>query len=1013
LIKQVNHKLLTNTIAEIPLAKGNMLALTFRVLAVIGSIFAQPVNGQQIGQFIENSQQVQVPFTITNYNTKHGLPQNQISDIDAKLNGELILATANGIVSYDGYSFSNFILNSDYKKYFHTRIIYNEKYKKLYGLELGGGFSQINPSYKKLNEFRSACQYKDKIYGVLPDGTICLFDPKNNSTTTLIKTGIAEAGPIRFNGNKFIVGGRSDVYLIDPKSKDTTRIKGLKIERIKENPFNGDIYLLGSTKAYKLLKGNKVLRLIPEMNTSDFIFHDMTFTPGDEVYIGTSKGLIHITPGHSEVYDETTFLPSENIRSLCYSVTENCIFAGTTNKGLLKLQLKNCASLLKFTDLSNASASSIVITSFGKTLVSASDAVVYSISANEATQYIKLPSQPASMSEINGELWIGTWGKGIYRYKGQQLLGQLTRPQLSDPTVHSIFKDSRGTIWVGTTVGVSAGKSYKTIKHVLKKEIPHQIITIYEKKNGHLLLGGSNGLDEVDENNKRIRHWGEKEGLICKEVRAVYEDKFNKIWIGTYDGGLYCLEKGKITSINSMKNCMLNEDIFTLAKDFSGNIYMSSNNGLWVVNEEQLNNFYYRKTQYLIPFIYANEAGIMNSEFNGGFQNNYAHSEQDHFYFPGIEGVVIVSPEKFVFRKLVPQIRWIRVNSRPISPKQTVFERTTHTIEFNFHVANFSSKFNVYYQYQLEGPNTSKHWEQMRKNGNVRISFLPPGDYTLRVRALDAYNDPDPQIVTYHFTIKPYYYETWWFRSLVIVVALTAITLIIRNRISGRRKKEIHENTINNNILELKLKAIQSKMNPHFIFNTLNNIQYLIVLGRKEAAENALTEFSLLLRKFLQQSDRSFVRLNEEMDIIEKYLLFEQISFDGELEILVDIPESCRNRVIPTLLLQPVVENAVKHGLAHSKNKKKISVYATCSEKEVLSISVEDNGIGRESSKGINSSRDNHVSHGWKLIEEKIDMIRQKYGVKITYEITDKSTPETGTVITFHIPLIEKEFLNY
>jgi LytS/YehU family sensor histidine kinase len=162
----------------------------------------------------------------------------------------------------------------------------------------------------------------------------------------------------------------------------------------------------------------------------------------------------------------------------------------------------------------------------------------------------------------------------------------------------------------------------------------------------------------------------------------------------------------------------------------------------------------------------------------------------------------------------------------------------------------------------------------------------------------------------------------------------------------------------------------------------------------------------------LQQSDHPFVQLKDEMDIIQKYLLFEQISFDGELDVDLNICEYCENRVIPTLMLQPVVENAIKHGLAHSKKQKKIRVYTSCSN-DILLLSIEDNGIGREASKGINSSRENHVSHGWKLIEDKIDMIHQKYGVKITYEITDKVLPESGTIVTFQIPLIDEDLLNY
>jgi len=984
--------------------RKGILILLFVSLLWTGNCFAQ-LNGQ----FVDNSQYVEIPFTITYYTTRHGLPQNQIEHIIARKNGELILATANGIVSYDGNSFSNFIKNEEYKKTIHIRLICSEKYKKLYGLELGGKLSQIDPVSKHINNFTSVCLYNDKIYGILPSGAIAVFNPKNNTTKKLLATTIKQPGAIHFDGKRFVILSGSGTYLINNKTSKVTRISSFSGGSIKQNPFTNELYFLDKTTVYKLLPNNKVIPLFPKKKFSDFDFHDMTFTADNELYIAADKGLIYYGNGYCELYDKSKFLPSDNLRSLYYDKNENCLFAGTANKGLLKLQLKNCASLMQFTELSNSSISSTLITRNGKILACSTNGTIYSI-GTKSVPYTKLPSQAASLSEVGDEIWAGSWGQGIYRIKAGKVIGKIDIPQLKSGAVHGVFKDSRGMIWVSTRSGIAAGKSWQAIKPVLEKQIPGQVITIYEKKNGNLLFGGASGIDEIDGNGKYLRHWGAKEGLKCKEVRSFYEDAAHKIWIGTYDGGLYCLDNGKITSINAMPNCMLNEDVFTLGKDFSGNIYMTSNNGLWVVSEKRLNDFYHHRIPYLIPFMYGNETGILNTEFNGGFQNNYAHTKQDHFYFPSIEGVVTVRPETFGFRKLIPDIKRISVNNELTDYTESSYERTTQHIEFDFSVASFCPKFNVFYQYKLEGPKTGNQWSEMQKNGNVRFSYLPPGDYTLKVRALDGNNDPYPKVVAYRFTIKPYFYETWWFQIFAVFFILSKLALIIRYRIRIRRKKEMHQVRINNNIIELKLKAIQAKMNPHFIFNTLNNIQYLIVLDRKEAAEKALHEFSILLRKFLNQSDESFVRLEEELSIIEKYLLIEKIQFDGDLEIVIEMGDSCANRIIPTLLVQPVVENAIKHGLAHSSNPKKLVIKTSCTP-EILTVTIDDNGIGREASKGINSYRESHVSHGLKLVEEKIEMIKQKYGVKVISEIIDKELPETGTIVIFHVPLITEEML--
>ena len=554
------------------------LRFVFFYLLVIASGISTSALAQQQGQFVDNSQLVEIPFTITNYNTRHGLPQNQIEDILAKKNGELILATANGIVSYDGNTFTNFIKNVKYKKTLHTRLFYSEKYRKLYGIELGGKFNQIDPVSKHINDFVSACSYKEKIYGVFPNGAIGVFNPADNTTKKITSTGIRDPGPIHFDGKRFILLGKNGTYTVNLKTRKVTKISSACGWRIKQNPFTHEIYILDRNKVYRLTKGNKVIQLLSKENFSDFLFHDMTFTPDDEIYIGANKGLIYIGYGYSELYDKSTYLPSENIRSLSYSETENCIFAGTGNKGLLKLQIKNCASLMQFTKLSNSSISSILQTRSGKLLVASSTGIIFKIGIETTDPYVVSPHNPSSLMEIDDEIWVGTWGHGIHRFKNQTYLGDILYPQVKSNIIHGAYKDSRGTIWVANSYGISAGKTIQSIKPVLRKEVPGQIITIYEKKNGNILLGGRYGLEEIDKNNKHIRHWGEKEGLKCKEIRSLYEDADHKIWIGTYDGGLYCLEKGKITSINSMKNCMLNEDVFSIAKDDSGNLYMTSNN---------------------------------------------------------------------------------------------------------------------------------------------------------------------------------------------------------------------------------------------------------------------------------------------------------------------------------------------------------------------------------------------------------------------------------------------------
>jgi len=161
------------------------------------------------------------------------------------------------------------------------------------------------------------------------------------------------------------------------------------------------------------------------------------------------------------------------------------------------------------------------------------------------------------------------------------------------------------------------------------------------------------------------------------------------------------------------------------------------------------------------------------------------------------------------------------------------------------------------------------NWSALQKNGNIRFSMLPPGEYTFLVRGVDAFNDDKPIVYTYKFEIKPYFYEMWWFWITSFIVFLLILIFIIRLRTYQLRIRERKENKINNTILELKLKAIQSKMNPHFIFNSLNNIIYLLNSERHKEAEDLLHDFSLLLRQFLESSDQTVIEIRDEFEILD------------------------------------------------------------------------------------------------------------------------------------------------
>lgn len=967
------------------------------------------VRAQLLGQFIESSQSIYVPFTVTNYGTHYGLPQNQVSDIIAKEDGELIIATANGIATFDGHSFQPCIPDKKYLKQDHRHLFYDKKRKCIYSFQLSGSVYRIAPDIRKVLTVQTVSGTPNGLIGCDNKGVIWEYDFASQRKKEILKTGIRKSQSILREKNIIYLSDLDKLYRFDLKTGKSSIVANQSFSLLKKNTFNGKIYGITQQQLFRISpNGCTEISLSPVESKTTFA--DLEFTTDGEFFVSSNTGLFYHHPAYNQLYGKSSFLPTPYLVSLHFNKRENCLFIGSSNKGLYKLHIKNCQSMTDYSETSGEALNSVVQGEDHSIYISTSENKVYRFSVDGPEKVLDLnPVNIASSSYIDGKLFIGTWGKGLWLFKGKRRVDTVSMPHLPNNQVFASFLDSHGSYWIGTNSGIAKGNSIASIRPHLKGKITGRIITFYERKNGDICIGGADGLYILDKSHRFKACYRSDKEIACKEIRSFLEDSEGKLWIATYNGGLYCLEKDRMTSINNLPNCHLSAEVFTLARNNNGDIYMTSNIGLWMVNEKKLNAFYRRKINYLIPFYYGNESGILNSEFNGGFQNNFVRTSYDHFYFPSIEGLVTVFPETLKFHTIRPKIRTVLIDGKPAFNKHR-FARNTRTLEFKYYTPAFLSKFNVHYQFRLSGPGVRPEWGKMQKEGYMRFEYLPPGDYVLTVRAIDGFNDNRPANSVYRFTIVPYWYETWWAIGGEILLFINLLFWIVRRRNRKIRYKHQRENHINNTLLELKLKAINAKMNPHFIFNTLNNIQYLIILTKNAEAEQALNRFSQLLRKFLEQSDHSFVRLSEEIELLELYIDIEQYRFEGMLEVHINMPATCGSCVIPTLLLQPVIENAFKHGLVHSDKKKILSINVIQDE-AYLEIRIEDNGIGRDKSEKINLTKKSYTSHGWRLVEEKIRMVHDKYGIVITCDITDKPDPDSGTIVVFRISPIDEGLL--
>lgn len=306
----------------------------------------------------------------------------------------------------------------------------------------------------------------------------------------------------------------------------------------------------------------------------------------------------------------------------------------------------------------------------------------------------------------------------------------------------------------------------------------------------------------------------------------------------------------------------------------------------------------------------------------------------------------------------------------------------------------------IKYKYKLEPLDTA--WEYSLSN-NIKYSSLPPGKYVFRIKAASIFGNEsihERQIVFY---IKKPYWQTVWFWVLVVAAVSAMVYAGVRYRLNAVRR----EASLQKGLVEAQLKALRLQMNPHFIFNTLQSIQDFIITKQNKLAVIYLSKFSKLIRSALDYSKQNFITLQEDADMLNLYVELEKARFDGKLEFEEQIDGSidAERVLIPPMMIQPFIENAIKHGIG-PRGEGKIKFIVTKSSTH-LHIEVTDNGVGRMAAYKTSQLKAKHKSTGINQTIDRLEMLFANYGlnganVQIN-DLFDNQSP-AGTQVLIKIP---------
>ncbi|EDM36580.1 diguanylate cyclase/phosphodiesterase [Pedobacter sp. BAL39] len=506
---------------------------------------------------------------------------------------------------------------------------------------------------------------------------------------------------------------------------------------------------------------------------------------------------------------------------------------------------------------------------------------------------------------------------------------------------------------------------------------------VFYDQNKNLWFSNVNGLTMFS--NGKLYNYFETQQLLTKRINDIQQLPDQTLVLATDGNGLIFIKNGKITKVITQKD--------GLTDNICKKLFIKGNY-TWVVTNHGINRISFDGQQAIVKtFEYTN--ALLNDDVNSLF------IDDREAYFATNNGLVYFSYDKPDNSAMAPQVLVTSVisNKRILgaNPKTHVLDADSNNIVFYYSAIDFQNR-NITYRYRL---NEDIAWTET-KSRRLEFSSLEPGKYRFEISAKSGSSKWSPP-ARVDFVMKAHFWQTNGFLFLLIIIAgftLYKLAVVITK---SQKNKEQEQLLLKNKILMLEQRALQAMMNPHFVFNVMNSIQHYINTKDTASANKILTGFAKLIRKNLEICTKSFIGLEEELDYLELYLSLEKKRFGDKLvyRIAVNKDIDKEETLIPSMILQPYIENAIWHGIMPKDEGGKIDILID-PEDGALLIKIIDNGVGIENS--LRNKKGEHISKGMALTKERINLLNQVEAnpIKITVQQLGASGTEVSILIPFY-----------
>jgi Putative regulator of cell autolysis len=908
--------------------------------------------------------------SFTNYTEKDGLLGSIIEQIVEDWSGNIWLVTQKGLTVFNGEKLKSFSFPELAWKIKATatpdgRIWYignTTNGKQIFGYLGNGNFHNCLDKFSELKyDFGSQITFNSSTNSILIINANNLYDLANDQLK-LIK---------RFSGNTDFIHSGTEV-LVNNRVPEKNENKLYEIE-------NDSTQLIADIINSNIVKGNLEklnLSFCPDadskaetINAANNSYINVNVFPRKQInaviqdrdgqtWVGTEEGLIKVLGDEFETYQKR-YLPS--VWGIAEDKKHNIWFS-SLNYGIRKLEEG------KLVEYPNESLKNMVGDFYYQPQVDPKGTIYF-------------PSE-----------------KGVLYYENNQFNGIP-----GGVCMVTQYDAKRNLLFAGFhKLAIAYNEKQQPIREIGTRdgiEIDDYISAMGMDQHDNIWMGGGTGLVKYNWDTKKIENFNLKNKRLPSEgVMCIYTDQKGVTWFGGTDGLLQYRENSD--SIVRVKSNEITEKVNLIISIDSTWLLFSQPSGIYLMDLIK-----YEKKGVVDLHLLSEQNGFISL---GPGQNGAMKDSKGNIWMTTGTEVVRLIPQKINLRNSSLSVLVTEANGKPLaySTKEVALQKNNRSAVIRFESVCFNRPKSAEYSYCI---GESKHWSNWQKEDYAVFPDLPDGESEIKIRTRIPGLPGSEASTSIKFVVSvAIWRQPWFFPTLLVFVSLLVLlTIVLLVRMRAKMLQ------INRQAKTFQLQAILSQMNPHFIFNVMASLQSMILSANTEKANDYLVRMSNLVRGFLEASistnsskskklKNGEMPLKSELDILTSFIEFQQLVYPDRFEFELSIDENINPAkvTIPPMLIQPFVENAIRHGLLLKEGKGTLLLKISYEKEGQLQIVISDDGIGiKKAGEIIGKSPLLYTSRGRELTEKRIKLLNEM-GYHIGYK-TESS--DQGTTVTINL----------